>query len=55
MQVTMAHWHSYTTLSTHVVTVGSRVALGRRQVGTQDGVVEDVQVGRHTVVAFVVV
>lgn len=37
------------------VTVGSGVALGRRQVGPQDGVVEDVEVRRHAVVAFVVV
>lgn len=37
------------------VTVGSGVALGRGQVGPQDGIVEDVEVRRHAVVAFVVV
>lgn len=38
-----------------VLTISSRVALGRRQIGTKDGVVEDVEIRRHTVVTFVVV
>lgn len=39
----------------YVITIGSRVALGCRQVGTQDGIVEDIQISRHAVVTFVVV
>lgn len=36
-------------------TVGSRIALGGRHVGTQDGIVEDIQIRWHAVVAFIVV
>lgn len=49
--------HSFITPSTkwHVLTIGSRVAFGWRQVGTQDGIVEDVEICWHAVVSFIVV
>lgn len=38
-----------------VLTIGSRVPLRRRQIGTEDGVVEDVEIRRHAVVTFIIV
>lgn len=39
----------------YLITIGSRVALRWRQVGTQDGIVEDVEIRWHAMVTFVVV
>lgn len=58
------HWPKHNTLNwehisvlvtSHVITVGRRVTLGRWQVGTQDGIVEDIEIRWHAVVTFVVV
>lgn len=38
-----------------MLTIGSRVALALGQVGSQDGVVEGIEVSGHAVVALVVV
>ncbi len=51
MSKNLVHVH----VASYVITIGSRVAFGCRQVGTQDGVVEDVQIRWHAMVPFVVV
>lgn len=38
-----------------VSTIGSRIALRWWQVGTKDGIVEDVEIRWHAVVTFIVV